>query len=140
MPSRNVSSNGLVPAQRSSTSYQYFVPAAGGVEVPPLPRAVGGMPAGKHTSLLMLNRACDCTGTRLVVNRNPRADISTGHHCAPPILRRMGVEQSVRPSFTFSDTFDEIDVFLKSVRRIAEGSPLTGPTPHNGAGRHGCGG
>jgi len=48
--------------------------------------------------------------------------VRAGHHCAQPILRRMGLEATVRPSFAFYNTFEEIDVFLRAVRRIAEGS------------------
>ncbi|MGV0805684.1 family 2A encapsulin nanocompartment cargo protein cysteine desulfurase [Mycolicibacterium setense] len=49
--------------------------------------------------------------------------VRAGHHCAQPILRRLGLEATVRPSFAFYNTFDEIDVFIDAVRRIAEGSP-----------------
>ena len=52
--------------------------------------------------------------------------VRAGHHCAQPILRRMGLEATVRPSFAFYNTFDEIDVFIRAVRRIAEGSGNTG--------------
>ena len=48
--------------------------------------------------------------------------VRAGHHCAQPILRRYGLEATVRPSFAFYNTFEEIDVFIKAVRRIAEGS------------------
>ncbi|MUM17970.1 SufS family cysteine desulfurase [Mycobacterium sp. CBMA271] len=47
--------------------------------------------------------------------------VRAGHHCAQPILRRLGLEQTVRPSFAFYNTFDEIDVFIDAVRRLAEG-------------------
>ncbi len=47
--------------------------------------------------------------------------VRAGHHCAQPILRRMGLEATVRPSFAFYNTHDEIDVFIRAVRRIAEG-------------------
>jgi cysteine desulfurase/selenocysteine lyase len=47
--------------------------------------------------------------------------VRAGHHCAQPILRRLGLEATVRPSFAFYNTFDEIDVFLDATRRIAEG-------------------
>ncbi|WP_415043181.1 family 2A encapsulin nanocompartment cargo protein cysteine desulfurase [Gordonia sp. (in: high G+C Gram-positive bacteria)] len=47
--------------------------------------------------------------------------VRAGHHCAQPILRRMGVEQTVRPSFAFYNTTDEIDVFLDVVDRLARG-------------------
>ncbi|WP_418002795.1 family 2A encapsulin nanocompartment cargo protein cysteine desulfurase [Mycobacterium sp. PDNC021] len=49
--------------------------------------------------------------------------VRAGHHCAQPILRRLGLEATVRPSFAFYNTFEEIDVFIDAVRRIAEGSP-----------------
>lgn len=49
-----------------------------------------------------------------------------GHHCAQPALRRLGLEATVRPSFAFYNTFEEIDVFLRAVRRIAEGGTNVG--------------
>ncbi|HMR50348.1 MAG TPA: SufS family cysteine desulfurase [Arachnia sp.] len=48
--------------------------------------------------------------------------VRAGHHCAQPILRRLGVEKTVRPSFAFYNTIGEIDVFLAAVVRIAEGA------------------
>ncbi len=52
--------------------------------------------------------------------------VRAGHHCAQPILRRLGLEATVRPSFAFYNTFEEIDVFLTAVRRIAEGGANVG--------------
>ena len=52
--------------------------------------------------------------------------VRAGHHCAQPILRRYGLEATVRPSFAFYNTFEEIDVFLNAVRRIAEGGTNVG--------------
>jgi cysteine desulfurase/selenocysteine lyase len=52
--------------------------------------------------------------------------VRAGHHCAQPILRRLGLEATVRPSFAFYNTFQEIDVFLAAVRRIAEGGTNSG--------------
>lgn len=52
--------------------------------------------------------------------------VRAGHHCAQPILRRYGLEATVRPSFAFYNTFEEIDVFLDAVRRIAEGGATVG--------------
>ena len=52
--------------------------------------------------------------------------VRAGHHCAQPILRRMGLEATVRPSFAFYNTFEEIDVFINAVRRIAEGGTNAG--------------
>jgi cysteine desulfurase/selenocysteine lyase len=45
--------------------------------------------------------------------------VRTGHHCAQPILRRFGVETTVRPSLAFYNTFDEIDKLVRIVRDLA---------------------
>ena len=45
--------------------------------------------------------------------------VRSGHHCAQPILRRFGVEATVRPSFAFYNTCEEIDRMLEVVRRLA---------------------
>jgi cysteine desulfurase/selenocysteine lyase len=45
--------------------------------------------------------------------------VRSGHHCAQPILRRMGVETCVRPSLAFYNTFDEIDRMLSVLSRLA---------------------
>ena len=47
--------------------------------------------------------------------------VRTGHHCAQPILRRFGLESSVRPSLAFYNTHSEID-FLISVLRDLTGT------------------
>ena len=41
--------------------------------------------------------------------------VRTGHHCAQPILRRMGVETTVRPSLAFYNTTEDVDTFIKTV-------------------------
>ncbi len=45
--------------------------------------------------------------------------VRTGHHCAQPILRRLGYESSVRPSIAFYNTREEIDRFIETVQRLA---------------------
>jgi cysteine desulfurase/selenocysteine lyase len=45
--------------------------------------------------------------------------VRTGHHCAQPILRRFGLEATVRPSLAFYNTCDEVDRFIAVVRRLA---------------------
>ncbi len=46
--------------------------------------------------------------------------VRSGHHCAQPILRRFGVETTVRPSFAFYNTCEEIDLFISVVSRLAQ--------------------
>jgi cysteine desulfurase/selenocysteine lyase len=41
--------------------------------------------------------------------------VRAGHHCAQPILRRFGVEATVRPSFEFYNTCTEIDVLVRAL-------------------------
>ncbi|MGQ0699189.1 MAG: family 2A encapsulin nanocompartment cargo protein cysteine desulfurase [Panacagrimonas sp.] len=44
--------------------------------------------------------------------------VRAGHHCAQPILRRFGVEATVRPSIAFYNTFEEIDVMIAALHRL----------------------
>jgi cysteine desulfurase/selenocysteine lyase len=53
--------------------------------------------------------------------------VRSGHHCAQPILRRFGLESTVRPSFALYNTFADVDVLVGSLRRIQSGiNPLRG--------------
>jgi len=45
--------------------------------------------------------------------------VRAGHHCAQPILRRFGLESSVRPSFALYNTAEDVEVLIAAVRRIA---------------------
>jgi cysteine desulfurase/selenocysteine lyase len=45
--------------------------------------------------------------------------VRSGHHCAQPILRRFGVEATVRPSVAFYNTCQEIDVLIAALHRLA---------------------
>lgn len=45
--------------------------------------------------------------------------VRSGHHCAQPILRRFGLETTVRPSFAFYNTCEEIDLMVSVVERLA---------------------
>ena len=44
--------------------------------------------------------------------------VRAGHHCAQPALRAIGYEMSVRPSFAFYNTKEEIDRLVIAVRKI----------------------
>jgi cysteine desulfurase/selenocysteine lyase len=48
--------------------------------------------------------------------------VRAGHHCAQPILRRFGLESTVRPSFAPYNTSEDVEVLVAAVRRIALGS------------------
>jgi len=44
--------------------------------------------------------------------------VRAGHHCAQPILRRFGVEATVRPSLAMYNTHEDLDCLVAAVRRI----------------------
>jgi len=44
--------------------------------------------------------------------------VRSGHHCAQPILRRMGVESTVRPSLALYNTREEIDELVAALLRL----------------------
>ena len=46
--------------------------------------------------------------------------VRSGHHCAQPILRRFGVEATVRPSLAFYNTVAEVDLLVSTVQRLAQ--------------------
>lgn len=45
--------------------------------------------------------------------------VRTGHHCAEPLMRRMGIEGTVRASFGLYNTFEEVDTLVAGIRRVA---------------------
>ncbi len=44
--------------------------------------------------------------------------VRTGHHCAQPILRRFGVESTVRPSLAFYNTCADVDKLVSVLHRL----------------------
>ncbi|MBX9721489.1 MAG: cysteine desulfurase, partial [Candidatus Obscuribacterales bacterium] len=46
--------------------------------------------------------------------------VRSGHHCAQPILRRFGVESSVRPSFALYNSCDEIDTLVAAIWNLKQ--------------------
>ena len=49
--------------------------------------------------------------------------VRSGHHCAQPILRRFGLEATVRPSLAFYNTCGEIDKLVSVLHRLAGSKP-----------------
>jgi len=45
--------------------------------------------------------------------------VRTGHHCAQPILRRLGVETTVRPSLAFYNTCEDVDRFIAVIQHLS---------------------
>ena len=45
--------------------------------------------------------------------------VRTGHHCAEPVMTRFGIPGTVRASFALYNTMDEVEVFVKAVKKAA---------------------
>jgi cysteine desulfurase/selenocysteine lyase len=46
--------------------------------------------------------------------------VRTGHHCAQPLMDRLGISGTVRASFALYNTKEEIDVLVAGIRRVAQ--------------------
>ena len=42
--------------------------------------------------------------------------VRTGHHCAMPLVKSLGVAATARASFYLYNTVDEIDIFVDGLR------------------------
>jgi cysteine desulfurase/selenocysteine lyase len=49
--------------------------------------------------------------------------VRSGHHCAQPILRRFGLESTVRPSLALYNTPNEVDEMVAVLHRLAASRP-----------------
>ena len=46
--------------------------------------------------------------------------VRTGHHCAHPLMTRLGVTGTVRASFALYNTTEEIDILVAGIRRVSQ--------------------
>ena len=46
--------------------------------------------------------------------------VRTGHHCAQPLMDRLGISGTVRASFALYNTKEEIDTLVAGIRRVAK--------------------
>ena len=45
--------------------------------------------------------------------------VRTGHHCAEPLMHRLGIEGTLRASFGIYNTHEEVDKLVAGIRRVA---------------------
>jgi cysteine desulfurase/selenocysteine lyase len=46
--------------------------------------------------------------------------VRTGHHCAQPLMDRLGISGTVRASFALYNTKEEIDALVAGIRRVSQ--------------------
>ena len=44
--------------------------------------------------------------------------VRTGHHCAQPLMQRLGIEGTVRASFGLYNTLEEVDALAEAIERV----------------------
>ena len=46
--------------------------------------------------------------------------VRTGHHCAQPLMTRLGIQGTVRASFALYNIQEEVDVLVNGIRRVSQ--------------------
>ena len=46
--------------------------------------------------------------------------VRTGHHCAEPLMHRLGIEGTVRASFGMYNTKEEVDALVAGIERVSK--------------------
>ena len=46
--------------------------------------------------------------------------VRTGHHCAQPLMDRLGIQGTVRASFALYNTKEEVDALVSGIRRVSK--------------------
>ena len=46
--------------------------------------------------------------------------VRTGHHCAQPLMDRLGISGTVRASFALYNTKEEVDTLVAGIRRVSQ--------------------
>ncbi len=76
-----------------------------------------GTAADKAAVLSFVLEGFDVEFIGQALNREGIA-VRAGHHCAQPILRRFGLEATVRPSLAFYNTKAEVDALVAALERL----------------------
>lgn len=76
-----------------------------------------GMAAEKASVLSFVINGIDPSEISSALNADGIA-VRAGHHCAQPIIRRFGLEATVRPSIAFYNTREELDLLVSVLRGL----------------------
>ena len=78
-----------------------------------------GTSATKHSVISFLVGDINSYDMGLLLDKLGIA-VRTGHHCAQPLMKRLGVTGTVRASFALYNTLEEVTVFTQAVARVAK--------------------
>lgn len=103
----------------SRYEHQLLVYATRGLSSVPGLRLIGTAPE-KAGVLSFVLKGFSSEEVGAALNREGIA-VRSGHHCAQPILRRFGLETTVRPSLALYNTCADIDFLVAALRLIQSG-------------------
>lgn len=103
----------------SRYEHQLLVYATRGLSTIPGLRLIGTA-AEKAGVLSFVLKGLSSEEVGAALNREGIA-VRSGHHCAQPILRRFGLETTVRPSLALYNTCADIDFLIAALHRIQSG-------------------
>ena len=90
---------------------------AGLQQIPGL--TIYGTAAHKHSVLSFLVDGASSYDIGILLDKLGVA-VRTGHHCAQPLMRRLGIEGTVRASFAVYNTTPEVEQFVAATARVAK--------------------
>ena len=90
---------------------------AGLQQIPGL--TIYGTAAHKHSVLSFLVDGASSYDIGILLDKLGVA-VRTGHHCAQPLMRRLGIEGTVRASFAVYNTMHEVQQFIAATARVAK--------------------
>ena len=90
---------------------------AGLQQIPGL--TIYGIAAHKHSVLSFLVDGASSYDIGILLDKLGVA-VRTGHHCAQPLMRRLGIEGTVRASFAVYNTMHEVEQFIAATARVAK--------------------
>lgn len=86
-------------------------------EIPGL--RIFGTTAGKEPVISFLVRDAHPYDVGMLLDKLGVA-VRTGHHCAQPLMDRFGIPGTVRASFAVYNTEEEVELFVKALRRVSD--------------------
>ena len=90
---------------------------AGLQQIPGL--TIYGTAAHKHSVLSFLVDGASSYDIGILLDKLGVA-VRTGHHCAQPLMRRLGIEGTVRASFAVYNTMHEVEQFVAATARVTK--------------------
>ncbi len=75
----------------------------------------------RHTSIISFNiKGIHPHDVAHILDEEMGIAIRTGHHCAQPLMRKLGVSGTCRASFYLYNTKEEVDVLIEGLKKVKE--------------------